>query len=113
MLVHAEWAALRAQVLEGVQEGTLFDRNVVDAESRNVSRAPSEAGDDVASASCASRDLALAARTASRVLQSLPTKVRAGSAIGMFSMHFDVLPQASTQLLAPGQWLKALSPSSC
>ena len=62
-------------MLEGVQEGTLFDRNVVDAESRNVSRAPSEAGDDVASASCASRDLALAARTASRVLQSLPTKV--------------------------------------
>lgn len=69
---------LCAQVLEGVQEGTLFDRNVVDAESRNVSRAPSEAGDDVGAASCASRDLALAARTASRVLQSLPTKVRAG-----------------------------------
>ena len=65
------------QVLEGIPEGTLFDRNVVDGESRNASRAASEAGDDVGTVSCASRDLALAARTASRVLQSLPTKVLA------------------------------------
>jgi hypothetical protein len=67
-----------AQVMEGVQEGTLFDRDVVDnMSSRAASRAPSDAGDDVAAAAtCASRELALAARAASRALQALPTQAR-------------------------------------
>ncbi len=67
-----------AQVMEGVQEGTLFDRDVVDnMSSRAASRAPSDAGDDVAAAAtCASRELAHAARSASRALQALPTQAR-------------------------------------
>ena len=62
-------------MLEGVQEGTLFDCNAVDAESRAASRAASDAGDDAA-ATCSSRDMAQAARAASRVLQTLPTQAR-------------------------------------
>lgn len=63
-----------AQVMEGMQEGTLFNRDVVEAEenaSRCTSTAASEDGDSLETV----RDLALAARTASRKLSALPTEV--------------------------------------
>lgn len=62
------------QVMEGMQEGTLFDRDVVEAEenaSRCTSTAASEDGDALETV----RDLALAARTASRKLAACPTEV--------------------------------------
>ena len=60
--------------MEGMQEGTLFNRDVVEAEenaSRCTSTAASEDGDSLETV----RDLALAARTASRKLAALPTEV--------------------------------------
>ena len=62
------------QVMEGMQEGTLFNRDVIEAEenaSRCTSTAASEDGDSLETV----RDLALAARTASRKLAALPTEV--------------------------------------
>ena len=62
------------QVMEGMQEGTLFNRDVVEAEenaSRCTSTAASEDGDSLETA----RDMALAARTASRKLAACPTEV--------------------------------------
>lgn len=66
---------LNLQVMEGMQEGTLFNREVVEAEdaaSRATSTAGSEDGGDAADTA---RDCATAARNASRKLQSLPTEV--------------------------------------
>lgn len=64
-----------AQVMEGMQEGTLFNRDVVEAEEA-ASRAASTAGsDDGGDAADNARECATAARTASRKLQSLPTEV--------------------------------------
>lgn len=63
--------------MEGMQEGTLFNREVVEAEdaaSRATSTAGSEDGGDAADTA---RDCATAARNASRKLQSLPTEVHA------------------------------------
>ncbi len=60
--------------MEGMQEGTLFNKDVVEAEesaSRCTSTAASEDGDSLETV----RDLALAARTASRKLAALPTEV--------------------------------------
>lgn len=81
-----DWALL--QVMEGMQEGTLFNREVVEAEenaSKCTSTAASEDGDSLETV----RDLALGARTASRKLAACPTEVsecmpsthRSGSAI--------------------------------
>jgi hypothetical protein len=70
-----EMGGLHAQVMEGMQEGTLFDRDVVESEeaaSRAASTATSEDGTDPTDSG---RDMAVAARTASRKLQSLPTEV--------------------------------------
>ncbi|CAL8465060.1 g4595 [Coccomyxa elongata] len=64
------------RVMEGMQEGTLFNREVVEAEdaaSRATSTAGSEDGGDAADTA---RDCATAARNASRKLQSLPTETR-------------------------------------
>jgi hypothetical protein len=61
--------------MEGMQEGTLFNRDVVEAEEA-ASRAASTAGsDDGGDAADNARECATAARTASRKLQSLPTEV--------------------------------------
>ena len=61
-------------MMEGMQEGTLFNREVVEAEenaSRCTSTAASEDGDSLETV----RDLALDARTASRKLAACPTEV--------------------------------------
>lgn len=63
-----------------MQEGTLFDRDVVEAEenaSRCTSTAASEDGDALETV----RDLALSARTASRKLAACPTEVMLSSMI--------------------------------
>jgi len=60
--------------MEGMQEGTLFDKDVVEAEenaSRCTSTAASSDGDSLETV----RDLALGARTASRKLAACPTEV--------------------------------------
>ena len=72
---HVLMARLAWQVMEGMQEGTLFNREAVEAEDA-ASRATSTAGsDDGGDSADTARDCATAARTASRKLQSLPTEV--------------------------------------
>lgn len=63
--------------MEGMQEGTLFDKDVVEAMEEAASRAASTVGsEDGGEPSDSGRDMAVAARTASRKVQSLPTEVR-------------------------------------
>lgn len=63
------------QVMEGMQEGTLFDRDVVEAEEAASSRAASCLGSEDEEAGGSGRDMALQARAASRRLQAAPTEV--------------------------------------
>ena len=62
------------QVMEGMQEGTLFDRDAVEAEEAASARSCPGSEDEDASTS--GRDMALQARAASRRLQAAPTEVR-------------------------------------
>ena len=75
-------AGLPLQVMEGMQEGTLFDRDVVEAEEAASARGASCPGSEDEDACTSGRDMALQARAASRCLQAAPTEVRGRAGVG-------------------------------
>jgi hypothetical protein len=79
--------------MEGMQEGTLFDRDAAEAEeaaSRPASTLGSSSADEDAGGS--GRDMALAARAASRRLQAAPTEARPLLLLSTAPLHSPAQP---------------------